>query len=103
MKIPKRLRKLRNASGKECCAICNTQQFLIEHYINGRDIPNYNAPWNTCHICDNDHRLVHEGKIIISGWFDTTEGRKLIWHYKDEKSDMLEDSNPYIIRRNISS
>ena len=75
----KRIRKLSNRSGLETCPICNKQRILVEHHIGGRDIPNLNHKSNVCNICDNCHRDIHSGLIIIEGWYSTTKGRELIW------------------------
>lgn len=79
-------RKLINRSGTAECQICNNQEILIEYHINGRDCIDANADYNKCYICDNDHRKIHEGIIIIEGWVMTSNGKELIWHFKDEES-----------------
>ena len=99
--IPKRLRKIKNSSGIANCTICNVKTFLVEHHINGKKIPNYDEDWNRTSICDNCHRLIHEGQIIIEGWFTTTNGRKLLWHQKGEKGITDNVSSPHIINRNL--
>jgi 5-methylcytosine-specific restriction endonuclease McrA len=99
MKTPKRLRRSRNSSGTAICPICLLSAILHEHHINGRDIPDANKSWNLVSICPNCHVLTHENCIIIEGWFTTTEGRKLIWHRKDEKSITDNNTKPHIINR----
>jgi hypothetical protein len=96
-RIKKETRKAMNRSGTQECPICHTQCLLIEHHINGRNIPNPNHASNLAYICDNDHRLIHEGKIIIEGYFQTTDGLKLLWHSADKESFSNRDSKPYII------
>jgi uncharacterized protein YlaI len=99
MKISNRLLKIKNSSGTSNCSICNLKTILIDHHINGRKIKDYNKPWNRAAICDNCHRLIHEGNIIVEGWFMTTEGRRLIWYNEGEKSLTDNNSSPYIIKR----
>ena len=74
-----------NRSGTQPCAICEKVRILVEHHINGRDIPNAEAQWNRVWICATCHDEVHAGLKILEGWFSTTEGRKLIWREKGEK------------------
>lgn len=96
----KNLHKLMT-SGNEKCPIdkeyCGP---LIRHHINGRDAPNWDADWNVVYISPNTHQLIHEGRIIVEGWFMTTDGRELIWHWKDEKSITGRESSPPLIERN---
>jgi len=96
-KLRIKTRKAMNRSGKEICPICKEHHILIEHHINGHDIPNPEHPSNKAYICDNDHRLIHEGKIVLEGNFKTTKGIELFWHYADEESFSGRDAQPYII------
>lgn len=95
--IRKKIRKQINRSGKQRCEICNEISILITHHINGRNIPDAEKWWNKANICDKCHRLIHEGEIIISEWASTTNGRELLWHYKNEKSITEKDATPYLI------
>lgn len=90
-------RRKHNRKGKKHCEICGKQRILVQHHIMGRDIPNPNHKYNLCDVCDNDHRDVHEGIIIIEGWFQTTAGMELIWHYKDEEGLTGKKANPFLI------
>ena len=76
-----KLRK-QNRSGTYPCEICKQIVPLVEHHINGRDIPNWNKPWNIVWICPNCHDKIHmtPPKIIIQGWYMTTTGRVLIFN-----------------------
>ncbi len=98
-KIPLAIRKKMNASGSFPCDICNQKHILVEHHIEGRKIKNYQSEKNRCYVCDNDHRLIHEGKIIVEGWVGTSTGTKLMWHYNDEPSLTGNDKTTYIINR----
>lgn len=87
-------------SGTQQCPICGNQVPLVEHHISGRDIPNFDQPFNICWICSTCHDLVHissnKDSIVIEGYFNTTEGRKLIFHYKNEPSLTNQDKITYI-------
>lgn len=90
------IRRKINSSGSGICDICKQRSFLVEHHIEGRDIPNPNHKSNLCRICDNDHRRTHNGSIIIEKWALTDEGLKLLWHYKDEESLTGINAKPYV-------
>jgi len=95
--IKKATRRKINRSGNECCVICGNRSILVEHHISGRDIPDANKWWNLAGVCSNCHMLIHSNKIIISEWVSTTNGRELLWHYKNEESLTGKDATPYII------
>lgn len=75
------IRKKISNSGKEICPICNNAEILVEHHINGRKIPDFDASWNKCYICSNCHNKIHRDLIKIEGWFKTSSGLELIWEY----------------------
>jgi hypothetical protein len=100
--IRKKIKKVMNRSGTRICPICQEKQILVEHHINGRDIPNPNQWSNLADICDNCHRRVHEGIIVIEGWFTTTDGKELLWHYSKDQSFSGQDSKPHIIPKGFS-
>ena len=94
-KIPKRTRKKMNFSNGAECPICKRKGvILIEHHINGRNIPNPNHPSNLAYICSSCHDNIHFHKIIIEGWVKTTDGLELFWHSVDESSVTGMDSKP---------
>lgn len=103
MKIPKRLRKIINRSGKRPCDICESVEILEEHHIRGRDIPNPNHPSNLANICGSCHNKIHYGYIIIEGWCQTTAGKKLLWHMSGDASFSGRDSQSYLIQSKSSS
>lgn len=86
-----------NRTGTHTCPICLLKNFLVEHHIEGRDIPNPNHSSNLAYICDNCHRKIHEGIIIIEKWAMTSDGQQLLWHSVDKPSLSGEDAKPYII------
>lgn len=79
-------RKARNRTGKMTCPICLEKHILREHHLRGRKIPNPNHPSNLLYCCANCHDEIHEGKIIIEGWFNTTSGKEIFWHYANQES-----------------
>lgn len=85
------------SSGKKRCEICNNQEILVTHHINGRKIPKPNHKSNLVDICSNCHMEVHYGKIIIEKWLMTSEGFKLYWHKEGEESFTGEDSSPNLL------
>ncbi len=82
------------------CELCGTKEYLVEHHIDGRDIPNPNHSSNLCNICQNCHYKIHLGEIIIEKWTMTTGGKKLFWHNKGDESFTGNDAIPHMIRNN---
>ena len=68
------------------CEICSIKIIINEHHIQSLSKKGNNKKWNKINICPNCHRLIHIGEIIIEGKFLTTDGYKILWHYKDNKS-----------------
>ena len=71
-------------SGSGVCPICDEQRLLVEHHIHGREVRDWDKPWNRCYICANCHDDVHAGEVLIEGWFSTTNGQQLIHRKKGE-------------------
>ena len=95
--MKKATRKTINRSGKSKCQICNEIAPLQEHHLRGRKIVDPNHPSNLCNICPTCHVKVHEGMIVLEGFFQTTNGLELLWH-KDEGENLTGNSiNTYII------
>lgn len=86
-----------NRSGTWECPICNTPSLLSEHHLEGRKVKQANKASNKANICYNCHARVHNGDIIVEGWFMTSEGMKLLWHKKEEESLTGSDKKPYVI------
>lgn len=57
----------------------------------------FNRTYNRCNICPNCHRNIHEGVVVVEGWFLTMNGYDLIWYKKGEDSFTGRESKPYII------
>ena len=95
--MTKKTKKTINRSGKKPCQICNNPEILEEHHIEGRKIPNANHFSNLADICPNCHTKVHLGRIIIEGWFQTTEGLDLFWHEEGDSNFTGIESKTYIM------
>jgi hypothetical protein len=72
---------------------------LVRHHINGRKVKDWDADWNIAYVSPNTHQLIHEGQLIIEGWFMTSDGRELIWHWKNQESITGKNAIPHIIER----
>lgn len=70
------------------CEICGGKEGLDVHHIKFQSecdqhglyqhIPK-NIIGNLVVLCKNDHMAVHGGKLLIDGWVESSEGRKLDW------------------------
>ena len=89
--------KKMNRSKSIPCDICGEKTFLDCHHIGGRKIPNPNHKNNLAQVCPSCHRKIHEGEIIIEGWFLTTKGMELIWHNQGEVGISDQEIIPFII------
>jgi len=69
-------------SGTRPCEVCGEVRLLVEHHINGRDIPRAEDAWNRVAICPNCHDDLHATppRLLIQEWVMTSEGRQLVWH-----------------------
>ena len=94
--MKKWIKKKLNSSGNEECPICLRKEILVEHHIHGREILNAEASWNKAYICDNCHRKIHAGYIVLEDWIGTSDGLKLIWHYSNENGLTGNDAKPYV-------
>ena len=72
--------------------MCHQKRTLVEHHFRGRDVPDWDKPWNKGFICAACHDEVHAGKKVIEGWVQTTDGKELIWHDAGEQSVCLENA-----------
>ena len=97
--MKRKIRKQSNISGKKECDICRAVDFLQAHHINGRDVPKYNQDWNVANLCASCHYNVHMGAINISGWFDTTNGRELIYNNVNEVPIVDSVTNIHVIKK----
>ena len=72
-------------SGTRECPICHNVMALVEHHLNGREVPDWNKPCNLAFVCPSCHDSVHSGKIVLEGWVYSTEGKILAWHRAGEE------------------
>ena len=89
-------RKL-NSAGITNCEICNQPNYLVQHHIRGRDIPDPHHFSNLANICANCHNKVHWGDIIIENRVMTTNGYVVIWHHKSDQSITGNDASVYLL------
>lgn len=68
------------------CEICYKITPLVGHHIQSISFGGNNKPYNRCRICPNCHSMVHYGKIIIEGRFETTAGNVVIHRKKGDES-----------------
>jgi len=76
------------------CKICQKEFELFEldeHHIHSKGYSenvkfNINSKYNKVFLCQNCHRRVHYGYIIIEGTHLTDNGYTLIYRNKDEPS-----------------
>jgi len=94
-----KIRKKLNSSGKAQCEMCKESHFLEEHHIHGRNIADFDLPWNKCQICPNCHTDVHNGIKVIEGWYMGTSGLELIWHHYKDESVTGKDAKPHLQRK----
>ena len=99
-KMRLKTRKIINRSGSAKCDVCKQERFLQRHHIRGRKIPNAEHPSNIANVCPTCHTEIHYGKIIIEGWFQSTNGMTMIWHYDGEKSNTDMDAKPHQFLKN---
>ena len=97
MKKSKKTRTKQNKTGKHPCDICTEPNYLDAHHILGRKIPNFNHSSNIASVCQNCHRKIHKGDIIVEKWVMSSSGLQLLWHCQEDDSFTDEDSIPYLI------
>ena len=77
------------------CTICKNKTDDI-HHIEEQHLSNENGMishyhknelFNLVQLCKSCHDAVHYGKLIIYGFIDTTDGRKLSYSYTDINGD----------------
>jgi len=92
----KKLQKQKNSKYNKAlylskCALCDANVEDVHHIAKQREANNEghidhfhkNHKYNLIPLCKKHHNLVHEGKIIISGFVMTSEGLKLHYEVKE--------------------
>jgi DNA mismatch repair protein MutS len=78
----------------DCCEICKGKDDLDTHHIvfqstadkNGYiGVKHKNHESNLVVLCKNHHDMVHHGKLVIKGWIETSDGKKLDYEELMEK------------------
>ena len=90
---------------KDKCEICGLSErgaIELHHIIPRCDSRCHNGNSNITPICSTCHSLVHRGKIIILGVYNTTDGRQLMWYRLGEQPPLEEQfwkikHNPLVI------
>jgi len=92
----------------EKCVICGKNNMMTElhtHHLKeqneySEEIMNIdgvrkNQLGNLVVLCEDHHEETHHGNLVINGWIDTTEGRKLDYYYKKEEveEEIKEEDN----------
>jgi hypothetical protein len=74
---------------------------LDRHHIKGRKVHNWDGDWNVVYVSPNIHRAIHDGRLEIEGWFQTSTGRELLYHVVGDASvsGINGSSGVHIIRR----
>lgn len=86
----------------EVCGVSDANILHRHHIIPRQDSRSTNDDSNLAILCPNCHSLVHSGKIIIIGVYQTTEGLSSVWFKKGEEAPFPEElwkvkDNPLVI------
>ena len=76
---------------KEKCEVCgctSVDALNIHHIIPRADPKSHNNNSNLAIICANCHNEVHAGNIILLGVYQSTGGRILMWHKKEDEAPL---------------
>lgn len=92
---------------KERCEICEegrTASLNFHHIIPKCDPRCTNDNNNLAVVCHTCHDLIHAGEIVIIGVYQSTAGRKLMWHNSQEEPPIPKEfwmvkDNPHVVRR----
>ena len=79
----------------DCCSVCGdeteeVQHIEEQHLANNKGMIDYfhkNNLFNLVQLCHKCHHEVHHGELVIKGYIDTTEGRKLDFEKVEKKKD----------------
>ena len=78
----------------DCCKICNNKDNLETHHIKDQQFSDenkmiehhhQNIKHNLVQLCKTCHLKVTHGEMIISGWKETSHGKKLDWKTVEKK------------------
>ena len=72
---------------KMLCEVCKKGfEFKEYHHIQSKCYGGSNDKVNIAYVCSNCHTLIHRGKFIVEGRFDTSKGDILVWRKHTEPS-----------------
>jgi DNA mismatch repair protein MutS len=88
----------------DACAVCGSGHRLETHHIRpqvdavaaeaeGVDL---DAAGNLVCLCDSCHDDHHAGRLEITGWQDTSTGRRLVWSRTQQGQGLTEDVKAWI-------
>ena len=81
----------------DCCKICNKKDDLETHHIKDQQYSDknkmiehhhQNIKHNLVQLCKQCHLKVTHGEMIISGWKETSRGKKLDWKNVEKKTNV---------------
>ena len=83
------------------CGLCNKSQQVETHHIRFQQESNQhgmidqafhkNAQFNLLPLCEDCHDKVHQNKIMIEGWKQTSKGKVLYHHHTNKDPQVLYD------------
>ena len=96
------------------CKICNSKENLETHHIKDQQFSDknkmiehhhQNIKHNLVQLCKHCHLKVTHGEIIVSGWKETSRGKKLDWKTVEKKLNLKKkfNKNDIEIMKNINN
>jgi len=86
---------------KEKCEICGLAEpgaLEAHHVIPQNDPRSHNNNGNLAILCGSCHNLIHTGEIVILGIYQSTGGRVVMHHRKNEKPPL--EAEFWLIKKN---
>ena len=87
------------------CEICNSKDNLETHHIQDQKYADKNNmikhfhknnKHNLVSLCKKCHLGVTNNELIVSGWIQTNEGKKLEW----KKNDLIKKTKKNLMKKN---
>jgi hypothetical protein len=82
----------------EICDLLEPRALEIHHVIPRNDPGSHNNNSNLAVLCGSCHNLIHSGEIIVLGIYQSTSGRVIIHHRKNEPPPLEEKF--WLIKKN---
>ncbi len=92
----------------DSCKVCNSKENLETHHIKDQQYSDdnkmiehhhQNVKHNLVQLCKDCHLKVTHGKMIITGWKETSRGKKLDWKLLDKKINIKKKFNDEDIQK----